>query len=49
MGGVLGEDVAVRWNDIGVVVLDGVSDLKPKLLVEVDGILVVGLHMQIHL
>lgn len=41
--------MAVRWINICVVVLDGFCDVKSKFLVEVDGIFIVGLHMQVNL
>lgn len=42
-------NVAIRWSNVGVIVVDGFSDLKSELLVEVYGFFVVCLHMQVNL
>lgn len=42
-------NVAIRWSNVGVIVVDGFSDLKSELLVEVYGFFVVYLHMQVNL
>lgn len=43
------EDVAVWRRNVCVIVLDGICDFKSKFLIEVDGILIVCLHMQVNL
>ena len=43
------EDMTVGWSNVCVVVLDGFSDFKSKFLVEIDGIFIVSLDMQVNL
>lgn len=45
----LGDNIAIPWLDVDVIVLYGVCDLKPKLLVELDRIFVVCLNVQVYL
>jgi len=46
---VLGENIAVRWSNICVIVLDGLCYFKAKFLVKIDGLFIVSLDMQINL
>ena len=46
---VLGKNIAVWWGNVGVIILDGISDFKPKFLIKIDGIFIVCLHMQVDL
>lgn len=45
----LGNDIAIWWGNVCVIVLDGVCDFKPKFLIKTDGIFIVRLHMQVYL
>lgn len=44
----LGDNITVSWLYVDVVVLYGICDLKPKLLVELDRIFVVCLNVQVY-
>lgn len=44
-----GYNVAVWWSDVCVIVLDSLCNLKPKFLIEFDGILIISLDMQVNL
>lgn len=46
---ILGNNVAIWGGNVGVIILDGVGDFKPKFLIEIDGIFIVRLHMQVDL
>lgn len=46
---VLGKNIAVWWGNVGVIILDGICDFKPKFLIKIDGIFVICLHMQVDL
>lgn len=45
----LGNNIAVRRGNVRIIVLDSICDVEPKFLVEVYGIFVICLHMQIDL
>lgn len=42
-------NITVRWGYVSVVILDGFCDFESKFLVEIDGIIVVGLNVQVNL
>lgn len=46
---VLGNNIAVWRGNVGVIILDGISDFKPKFLIKIDGVFIVCLHMQVDL
>lgn len=45
----LSKYITVWGSNVCVVVFDGVSDFKPKFLIEVDGIFIICLHVQVNL
>lgn len=49
MSNKLGKNIAVRWSDVGIIVLNGICNFKPEFLVESNGIFIVCLHVQINL
>lgn len=48
LSNILGKDIAVWRGDVCVVILDGFRDFKPKFLIEVYGVLIVCLNMQVN-
>lgn len=45
----LGKNIAIRRGNVCIIVLDSFRDFKLKFLIEVYGIFVICLHMQIDL
>lgn len=45
----LGNNIAIRWSNVCVIVTNRICDFKTKFLVEIDCVFIVCLHVQVNL